>query len=138
MPDTVHRGAVAVEGLGDLVRAFRVASREVARDVRTAIEVAGEPIRQEAQQLVRSEISGMARSRLPWWSIRTGVERSTIGYIVPEQRGVKSRIGARRRRPNLASLIAEQEQIALDRHAGRVEDEFNEALEEVARAWARV
>lgn len=130
--------AVQVQGLRELVVAFRVANREVARDVRTAIEQAGEPIRQQAQELVRTEISGMARSRIPWWTIRTGIERSTIGYIVPAQRGVRNRIGDRRRRPNLAPLIAAQEAAALDANASRVQDEFEEALEEVARAWARV
>lgn len=130
--------AVQVQGLRDLVTAFRVASKEVARDVRTAIEQAGEPIRQDAQQLVRTQISGMARSRIPWWEIRTGIQRSTIGYIVPQQRGVKTRGGERRRRPNLAPLIAEQEQAALDSNVDRVQDEFEDALDEVARAWARV
>lgn len=130
--------AVQVQGLRELVFAFRVANREVAKDVRTAIEQAGEPIREEAQRLVRDEISGMARSRVPWWTIRTGVQRSTIGYVAPEQRGVKTRGGERRRRPNLAPLIAEREQRALDTNVGRVEDEFEDALDEVARAWARV
>ena len=131
-------GAVRVEGLDDLVRAFRVADKEVARDVRTAIEQAGEPIRQEASERVRTNISGMARSRLPWWSIRTGIERSTIGYIVPQRRGVKGLGGERRRRPNLAGLIAQQEELALANNQSRVFDEFEDALGEVARAWARV
>ena len=130
--------AVRVEGLGDLVRAFKVADKEVARDVRTAIEQAGEPIRQEASERVRSEISGMARSRLPWWSIRTGIERNTIGYIVPQRKGVKGLGGERRRRRNLAGLIAQQEEIALANNQDRVFDEFEEAMDEVARAWARV
>lgn len=130
--------AIRVEGLDELQRAFRVANKEVARDVRTAIEQAGEPIRQRAQDLVRIEISGMARSRLPWWTIRTGVERNTIGFIVPQQRGVKTRGGERRRRPNLAPLIAAQEEAALNENIGRVEGEFKQALNEVARAWARV
>lgn len=130
--------AIRVEGLGDLVRAFKVADVRVARDVRTAIEQAGEPIRQQAQDLVRSEISGMTRSRLPWWTIRTGVERNTVGYIVPARRGVKGLGGERRRRPNLAPLIAAHEQAALERNAARVQDEFEDALGDVARAWARV
>lgn len=132
------QAAIRVEGLADLQRAFRVANKEVARDVRTAIEQAGEPIRQRAQDLVRLEISGMARSHVPWWTIRTGVERNTIGYIVPAQRGVKTRGAERRRRPNLAPLIAAQEEAALNENIGRVEGEFKEALNEVARAWARV
>lgn len=130
--------AIRVEGLGALVRAFQVANKEVAKDVRVAIEEAGEPIRQEAQSLVRSEISGMARSRVPWYSIRTGVQRNTIGYIAPQQRGVKSLGRDRKRRPNLAPLIAEREQRALDNNQERVVDEFNDALDRVARVWSRV
>jgi hypothetical protein len=119
------------------VRAFRVANKEVAKDVRTAIEQAGEPIRQDAQNRVRAEISGMSRSRVPWWEIRAGVELSTIGYIVPRQRGIRD-FRSTRKRPRLAALIAQREQAALDANAGRVETEFREALNEVARAWARV
>lgn len=130
-------GPVRVQGLNELVRAFRVANKEVARDVRTAIEQAGEPIRQHAQQLVRMNISGMARSRIPWWTIRAGVERNTIGYIVPAQRGARG-VDNRRKRRNLATLIAAQEEAALNANVHRVEEEFNEALEEVARAWSRV
>lgn len=130
--------AVRVLGLRDLQRAFATANRGLAQDLRTAIEQAGEPIRRDAQNLVQSEISGMARSRIPWWTIRSGVERSTIGYIVPNQRGVKGAGSARRGRPKLAPLIAEKEQTALDRNADRVVDEFDEALAEMAKAWARV
>lgn len=124
------------EGLRELVLAFRIAPRGMARDVRTAIEQAGEPIRQDAQERVRTQISGMARSHVPWWTIRTGVERSTIGYIVPAQRGARG--GSRRGRPNLAPLIAAHEEAARDANSDRIVDEFEEALEEVARAWARV
>ena len=137
MASVTGRGAVQVVGLNDLIRAFAVADRLVARDVRTAIEQAGEPIRQEAQTLVRTEISGMARSRLPWWSIRTGVERNSIGYIVPAMRGARG-VSNKRKRRNLAPLIAEREQRALDNNIHRVEDEFEDALNEVAKAWARV
>lgn len=133
MPDK----AVRVAGLDDLVRAFKVANKEVAKDVRTAIEVSGEPIRQLATALVRTQISGMARSSVPWWTIRTGVERNTIGYIVPQQRGVKD-FRSRRKRSNLAELIAVQEERARDANQGRVYDEFKDALNEVAKAWARV
>lgn len=128
--------AVQVVGLRELIRAFRIANKEVARDIRTAIEQAGEPIRRDAQDLVRTNVSGMARSHIPWWTIRTGVERSTIGYIVPAQRGVRGR--SKRSRPNLAPLIAAQEHAALEANESRVLDEFEQALDEVARAWARV
>lgn len=137
MASVTGRGAVQVVGLNDLIRAFAVADRLVAKDVRTAIEQAGEPIRQEAQTLVRTEISGMARSRLPWWSIRTGVERNSVGYIVPAMRGAQG-VSNKRKRRNLAPLIAEREQRALDNNIHRVEDEFEDALNEVAKAWARV
>lgn len=130
--------ALRVQGLNELVRAFQVANREVAKDVKVAIEEAGEPIRKEASELARSEISGMARSRIAWWSMRTGVIRNSIGYIAPVQRGVKTLGKARRRRPNLAPLLAEREHRALDNNRDRVYDEFVQAMNRVARVWGRV
>jgi hypothetical protein len=131
--------AVRVEGLRDLSKAFRVASREMSKDLRTAIEQAGEPIRQDASNRARTNISGMVRSRVPWWRMRTGVERSTIGYVAPEQRGYRGGRGKERsRRPNLADRMAPQLEAALAANRDRVVDEFEEALDEMARAWARV
>lgn len=130
-------GALRVEGLDELVRAFRVANREVAKDVRQAIELAGEPIRQLGSELIRTEVSGMSRTKMPWWRLRLGVERNTIGYVVPETRGARDWRSPRKRR-NLAKLIAEREERALAAHAHRVEREFVAALNDVAKAWSRV
>lgn len=140
------RDAVVVQGLSGLVRAFKVANLEVAKDVRTAIETAGVPIRDEASALAHSEISGMARSRLPWWSMRTGIFHNTIGYIAPEQRGIHTSrkrkltpLQGRQRRPNLKPLLLDKAMDpALEHNRDRVFDEFNDALGEVAKAWARV
>jgi hypothetical protein len=138
MPDK----AVHVEGLHELVRAFKIANKEVAKDVRTAIEQSGEPIRQYGSQLIRSELSGMRRGTLSWWRLRIGIEKNTIGYVVPERHGVRYHgdpnvVQAKRKRPKLAAELAEREERAVVANTGRVYDEFKDALNEVARAWAR-
>ena len=138
-PREPQQQAVRVEGLAELVKAFGVASREMGGDIRTAIEQAGEPIRQDASQLALSQISGMQRSRIAWWNMRTGVYRGTIGYVAPVQRGVKSRGRDRLRRPRLADRIAaESLEPALERNRDRVFREFDDAVGEMTKAWARV
>ena len=127
-----------MKGLNELVRAFQVANKDVAKDVRTAIEQAGEPIREEASQRSRSLISGMSRSRVPWWPMRSGVIRNTIGYVAPLQRGSTSAGGARRKRPNLAPLLRQQEEAALEHNQVKVLAEFEDAMNEMAKSWARV
>lgn len=133
--------AVRVTGLRELTRAFAVANREFGRDLRTAIEQAGEPIRQEASSLAHTRISGMARSRVPWWTMRAGVTRGTIGYIVPQQRGnmSRTRFTPRGRADAFKREMMEKAlQPALDANRHRVFEEFDDALTETLKAWARV
>lgn len=132
MPDPIVR----VDGLTELRRAMGVASREMTRDLRQAIEASGEPIRQQAAQLAFERIPGMQRGGVPWHQMRTGVFRGSIGYVAPLQRGRK---GGRRSRPNLGTLLMDRAmRPALENNIGRVEAEFRDAVEDMARAWARV
>lgn len=139
MPPATQQGAVAVQGLDELVRAFRVASKAVASDVQEAIKQSGEPIRQDAENRVRSNLSRMSRGKaVPrWYAIRLGIEKQTIGYIVP---ATKATFAPRRRyaRPKVAARIAAEENAARDAQSHRIQEEFDDALKEVARAWARV
>lgn len=128
---------IVVTGLSDLIRAFAVANKEVAKDVRTALEQSGEPIRSDASQRVLSSLTGMRRGNLPWYRMRAGVSHGTVGYIVPEQKGQRGK-DPKRARPKIAPRIAEQEAAAVDAGASRVLQEFDNALAEVARAWSRV
>jgi hypothetical protein len=130
--------AIRVEGLAELRRAFRVAANGMEKDLRAAIEAAGEPVRSEAQSLAFTRISGMPRSHIPWHAMRAGVYGGTIGYVAPLQRGDKSRRGSKKRR-NLATLLMERAMLpALESNQGRIVSEFEEALADMEKAWARV
>lgn len=129
---------VRVKGATDLIRAFSVLDRNLGRGIKEALENAAEPVRSEAASLAQTQISGMARSRLPWWQMRTGSNLTTV-YVAPQQRGVKT-IGKRpRMRPNLATLLLGRAmEPALDNNADRVEDEVLETLDDLFRAWERI
>jgi hypothetical protein len=130
--------AIRVEGLAELRRAFQVASKAMEKDLRQALEAAGEPVRADASRFALERISGMRRSNVPWYAMRTGVYRGTVGYVAPVQRGDKSRRGSRKRR-NFAPLMLERAMVpALEQNQGRIIDEFEEALSDMAKAWARV
>lgn len=129
---------LVVDGMADLQRALAIANRDVGSDVKAALESAADPVRFDAQKLALSEISGMARSRVPWHSMRVGVTRSLV-YVAPVQRGVKSRTDRRRRRPNLFDrLLGDAMEPALERNITRVERELNDALGDLVRRWERV
>lgn len=72
--------------------------------MRAGLREAAEPVAKIAERLSLSEIRRMRRS--PQWAVtRTGVTRSAV-YIVPKQRGVRTRNPFdSRRRPNLVSLM---------------------------------
>lgn len=128
---------IRVEGLSDLTRAFTRLDRNLGRGIKEAMEAAADPVRKDASDLVRQNVSGMARSRVPWWSMRVG---STVrsAFIAPEQRGVKGRGGDRRRRPNLVGRMDPQMREALARNRDKVEGSVLVELDELFRQWERV
>ena len=131
--------AVRLDGLRELERAFKVAGNGLERGIREVLESAAEPVRHDAQLLALSEIPRISvpSTTVPWHRMRVGVTRRTA-YVAPEMRGDKSRRGSRRR-PNFATkLLHEAMQPALERNRGSVEDTFEDALEDLARVWARV
>jgi len=133
MPENIIR----VEGIADLQRSFFRLSRDLGSGVREALESAAEPVRSDASALARTQISGMARVRLPWWRMRTGVTRTSV-YIAPEQRGVKGgRLNDRKRRPNLVSVMGPRMEEALARNRNKVENAVLDELDELAARWGR-
>lgn len=129
---------IRVQGLSELVRAFSTLDRNLGRGLREAVENAAEPVRQEASSLMRSEISGMARSRIPWWTMRTGSTRNGA-YVAPVQRGVKGRPDDKRRRPNLVGIGLNKALVpALERNRERVEDSVLAEMDDLFRAWERI
>lgn len=130
---------VRVEGLRELERAFKLYGRGLEKGVREVLEAAAEPVRSDAQSLALAEIPRIAlpSTNIPWHRMRVGVTRRTA-YVAPEQRGDKTRRGSRRRPKFATKLLSEAMEPALERNIPRVEQELGEALDDLARRWARV
>lgn len=79
----------------------------MSRALHVGLIEAAKPVKDDAERLSRSQIRRMTanpRSPAPWSVTRIGVTTHEV-YIVPRQRGVKSRTDRRLRRPNLAELM---------------------------------
>jgi hypothetical protein len=125
--------AVRVEGLRELNRAFKLYGKGLEGGIREALEAAAEPVKTDAQTLA---VSSIPRIGLPWSRMRVGVTKHTA-YIAPQQRGTTVR--TRRGRPNLKGLLLGRAmEPALDRNISNVERELGDALDDLARMWARV
>lgn len=72
----------------------------MANESRAEIRAIGELVADDAESLALSTISGMPRSP-QWAEMRVG-QNTELVYVVPWQRGAKSR---KRKRPNLAPLM---------------------------------
>lgn len=123
-----------VEGLRELQRAFSIADKTLAKEMRERLRDVAEPVRADAERLAVQEIR---RIGIPWSRMRVGVTRSLV-YVAPVERGVKSRGRASRARPNLADLLMGRAMSpALDANQGRVLHELEEVLGDVGQAWER-
>lgn len=128
--------AVRVLGLRELERAFARADREVRNDMRDALAEAAAPVRSDAQALAASRIRNL-KAGDPWTSMRIGVSR-TVAYVAPVQKGLQSRGGQRRRRPNLADLLMGRAmEPALTQNREVVERRVERLIDEVANVWER-
>lgn len=127
---------IRVEGLRSLERAFRAADKELAGDLRDALQEAAAPVRRDAQALAASEIENINDGD-PWASMRTGVGRSIV-YVAPVERGVKTRGRESRHRPNLGNLLMDRAlEPALEENRGEVEHRLGQMLDEVCDVWER-
>lgn len=125
----VAGGAVRVQGLRELNRAFKVADARLAKELRVALRDAAEPVRAEAEQLALSTITRMT---VPWSQMRIGVT-STRVYVAPRQRGARQ---PQRKRPNLAALLLRRSMLpALDHNQAEVVHRLDEMLGTVGQAW---
>lgn len=124
-----------VEGLGDLQRAFRVADRSLARELRSELREVAEPVHVGAEARA---VSSIRRIGLPWSRMRTGVTRHTV-YVAPKQRGVKTRGRQSARRPNLGGLLMNQAMLPSLRAAEPlITFEMERMLGRVGRDWEGV
>lgn len=114
---------VVVEGLAQINRSLNASGRLYAKAMHAGLLEAAEPIRQDAERLSMSEISGMkrAKKKTPPWSIQRKGQTVHEVYVAPRERGVKSRTDSRRRRPNFAALMMGRAyEPALERNRPRV------------------
>ncbi len=105
MPLLQSEQPVLVINLDEINRNLKALGPEINTAAKLGMLEGAEPIRRDAERLAASNISGMARRKTSDWSQQR--EGSTIHevYIVPVERGRKSRNDSRRRRPNFVELM---------------------------------
>ncbi len=127
MPATDQR-TLRVRGLTEMQRAFRLADRDLSRDLRATLKDVAEPVRSDAERLA---VSGIRNVGLPWSRMRVGVTSKSV-YVAPKERGRRSR----RRRPNLAGLLMDRAMSpALELNQGRIAHEVEEMLDDLFERW---
>ncbi len=98
---------VLVVNLDTINRNLKALGPAVQIAARKGMLEGAEPIRKDAEDLARSDISGMKRAKKspPPWSLQR--EGATIHevYIAPVERGVKSKTDPSRRRPNFVGVM---------------------------------
>lgn len=138
-------GAVAIDGLRDLQRAFAAADKTLKTELVDSLKRAAEPARVDAEKRAVNEITNIGDD---WSKMRIGVTQRLV-YIAPVERGVKTRAPQRsllfglirlhgplgKQRPNLAPLLKEQMELALEHNKDEVVKEIDRMLETVGRAW---
>lgn len=95
---------VIVNGLTQIQRDLAKSGPTVGKAMREGLRESAEPVAEIAEHLSLTRIRRMRRS--PEWAVtRTGITRSAV-YIVPKERGVRTRGGDDpRRRRNLVALM---------------------------------
>lgn len=127
-------GAIRVEGLRELERAFAVADKELKADLRDALQEAAAPVRSTAQSLAGASIRNLGAGD-PWARMRIG-SASSIVYVAPVERG--TRIRSRRRRRFADLLLQRAMEPALAMNRDRVVRRIDQMLIEISRLWGRV
>lgn len=129
--------AVRITGLRELERAFKLYGRGLEKGLREAMEAGAEVVRPDAVSLTRSSLKPAVN--VDWSLMRVGVARR-IAYVAPVQRGNRSRRpSSRARGAKFKDLVIERAlQPALDANVQKVEREFSDALDDLARMWSRV
>jgi hypothetical protein len=111
---------VRVKGLRELDRAFAKLDKNLKKDLRNELKLAGEPVRAKAESLAFSEISHIGPV---WGRMKIGVTTKHV-YVAPRAR----RAGGSSR-PNLGRLLmAEAMEPALEKERGEVLKRVDEML----------
>lgn len=129
--------AIKVDGLAQLQRAFGAADRALRNDLNDALMEAAAPVRRDAQTLTLTTISGMRKSP-QWATMRTGQARGVV-YVVPVERGTRSRANPRLKRGQrfVQMVLLKAMNPALARNRGNVIRRLDQMLVEVGKVWDR-
>ncbi len=105
MPLLQSEQPVLVINLDEINRNLKALGPAINTAAKLGMLEGAEPIRRDAERLAESNISGMKRKKTSDWAAQR--EGSTIHevYIVPVERGRKSRNDNRRRRPNFVEIM---------------------------------
>lgn len=121
---------IEVEGLAELDRAFGQVDKELRKRLRLAEREAAAPVAAVSRELAVSEISGMRRQRsIDWSQFRIGSNATTV-YVAPKERGRRGHRGPAGKRPNLANMLIEKMDKAVERERSRVERAIERAIDE--------
>lgn len=133
MPATIGNAYVVVTGLQQIQRDLERSIPASARVLRDGLKQAAEPTSRIAEQLALGRITKMKKSP-EWAKARVGSTRHGV-YIVPKERGVKSRNPYDpRRRPKLVALYMERSyEPAAELGADAAEAEVTSLLSQVIR-----
>lgn len=128
--------AVRIEGLRELERAFRLYDVGLAKGLREVLEASAEVVRPDVESLA---VQTIKQSPVDWTRMRVGVLRR-VAYVAPVQRGNRSRRPSNRARGAKfkTRMLERAMEPALEQNIQRVEQEFEDALRDLARMWSRV
>lgn len=128
---------VIVEGLPQIQRDIARSGPAIAKALRLGLREAAEPVKRDAERLSVSQIRRMGATPVqppPWSLTRVGVTSREV-YIVPKERGVKSRTDRRRRRPNLVELMLGRSfEPALERNTAAVQLVVDRSIQTAIRS----
>lgn len=136
MADTAAPGALAVRGLADLQRAFKIAEKELKVELRVELLRVAKPVRVAAEQLAVAKITNIDKNPggPRWEQMRTGVTQKLV-YVAPKQRGQKK---GPRKRPRFGTFLMEKAMApALEQNRMLVVQGMERLIDNVGRKWER-
>jgi hypothetical protein len=127
--------AIRLHGFRELDRAFGKADKTLRKELRDAYKDAAEPVVRDAQSFALRDIDNLSKKRgVDWSEMRARATQRAV-WVAPVARGVKSRGRQNLRRPNLAPLLLDSMEEALDQNVDEVLGRFEDLLDTVGRAW---
>lgn len=121
-------GAIEVQGLTELLRAFRGISKDLDKKLTKTLKDAAEPAAAQAEDFALGHIRNMPRSPR-WAGMRIGVaRRQGEVYMVPRARAR----GGGRKRPNLNPLLLVEMEAAVQMKAADIENALGRLVDDLA------